>query len=213
MRGILLVVVVVALLLVACGGGGQPVQEPPSPTVAPAPEPAVEPAATAKAIVVTGEKVTLEGHRIVPLEPIRFETESPVIEEESYPVLDDVARVLVDNPHVLHLHVGVHSSDEGPSEYSVTLTEQRAHAIESYLVMHGVEPGRLSAGGYEALCPIDDSGTPEAWKRNRRVELTILETEAGCTLATFACTQAIEMGRVPWEVRPYLPGSEHCDWP
>jgi outer membrane protein OmpA-like peptidoglycan-associated protein len=203
----------VTLLVVACGGGGQPVEEPPAPIAAPVPEPPEQHATTPKPVVVKGEKVTLEGHSIVLLEPIRFETESPVIEEQSYPVLDDVARVLVDNPHVLHLHVGVHSDDEGPSEYSITLTEQRAGAIETYLVMHGVEPERLSAGGYEGLCPVDEGETPEAWKKNRRVELTILETEAGCTLVQFACTEAIEMGRVPYEARPYLPGSEHCDWP
>lgn len=190
-------------------------QEPAAPVSDPATvqEPPAEPTATAKEVVVKGEKVTIEGHGIVPLEPILFETESAVIREQSYPVLEDVARVLLDNPHVLHLHVGVHSDDRGPSHYSLTLTEQRAHAIKSYLVVHGVEPGRLSAGGYEGLCPIDDGETLEGALKNRRVELTILETEAGCTLAGFACTEAIEMGRIPGEARPYLPGSEHCDWP
>jgi outer membrane protein OmpA-like peptidoglycan-associated protein len=177
-------------------------------------EPAPQTAAAAEG---DDEVATREGlavvrkSSIVILQKIYFETNSAVIMEISYDVLDAAAQVLIDFPHIRHVHVAGHSDQRGPSARSTDLSLDRAEAVVAYLVSRGVEPARLSAGGYGAHCPIDPAQTPDAWSMNRRVDFTILETDSGCTGSSFACPGAVEAGLVRPDARKYLPDGGYCD--
>ena len=200
-----------ALALASCGPAAVPEPVTPEPAPAPEPEPVVvaDPPALPE-VIEERELIVVKKTSIVILQKIFFKTNKAVIEKVSYQVLDAVAQALVDFPFILHVHVAGHSDNRGTDPYNITLTESRAHAVRNYLVSKGVEPERLSAGGYAAHCPLEDADTPEALAVNRRVDFTILETTYGCSMSEIACPDAVDAGLVPYEVRKYLPGSDYC---
>jgi chemotaxis protein MotB len=60
---------------------------------------------------------------------------------------------------------------EFPSNWE--LSTARAVAIVKYLVVQGIPAHRLSANGFGEFQPLDPAGTPEAWARNRRIEMQL----------------------------------------
>lgn len=55
------------------------------------------------------------------------------------------------------------------------LSTARAISVVKYLISQGVPPDRLSAAGYAQYHPIDPADTPEAYSKNRRIELKLTE--------------------------------------
>lgn len=53
------------------------------------------------------------------------------------------------------------------------LSTARAVSVVHYLVDQGIPPKRLSATGFGEFHPIDPAATPEAFRRNRRIELKL----------------------------------------
>ena len=53
------------------------------------------------------------------------------------------------------------------------LSLARAPSVVRYLVSQGVPPQRLSANGFGEYQPLDGTETPEARRRNRRIELKL----------------------------------------
>ena len=53
------------------------------------------------------------------------------------------------------------------------LSTARAQQVVNYLIQQGIPPQRLAAVGMAEYHPIDPADTPEAYRRNRRIELKI----------------------------------------
>ncbi|MDR2013911.1 MAG: peptidoglycan -binding protein [Rhodanobacter sp.] len=53
------------------------------------------------------------------------------------------------------------------------LSTARAVAIVKYLVAQGIPARRLSANGFGSFQPLDSSDTPDAWAKNRRIEIQL----------------------------------------
>ena len=63
-----------------------------------------------------------------------------------------------------------HTSKRGSYELNLALSQKRADAVIEVLEnTFDISPTRLTAIGYSFDRPIDNSGTPEAEDRNRRV--------------------------------------------
>ena len=62
-------------------------------------------------------------------------------------------------------------TDRFPSNWE--LSTARAVAIVKYLVVQGIPAHRLSANGFGQFQPIDTADTPEAYAKNRRIELQL----------------------------------------
>jgi chemotaxis protein MotB len=60
---------------------------------------------------------------------------------------------------------------EFPSNWE--LSTARALSIVRFLIGEGVPPRRLIAAGFGEFRPLDAANTPEAWQRNRRIELRL----------------------------------------
>ncbi len=121
--------------------------------------------------------VRLTKGKIEILERVYFETNKDVIKRESFPVLDEVAQVLVATPALRKVRVEGHTDDVGKDAYNLELSQRRAHAVRRYLMDKGVEPQRLLAQGYGEAVPIADNKTEDGRAENRRVEFVILERE------------------------------------
>ena len=61
------------------------------------------------------------------------------------------------------------STDRFPSNWE--LSTQRAISVVRFLIAEGVPPGRLAATGFGEFQPLDPGSTPEAYRRNRRIEM------------------------------------------
>jgi outer membrane protein OmpA-like peptidoglycan-associated protein len=55
----------------------------------------------------------------------------------------------------------------------MTLSENRANAVRSYLVDQGVSSDAVTAKGFGKTMPVADNGTAAGRQRNRRVELVV----------------------------------------
>lgn len=107
-------------------------------------------------------------------EVVQFASGSAQLLEASYPLLNDVAQVLVDAPH-MRVRVEGHTDNQGSDSFNQTLSEKRAASVRDYLVSRGVDGTRLESAGFGETRPIDTNRTPEGRTVNRRVEFHILE--------------------------------------
>jgi OmpA-OmpF porin, OOP family len=103
---------------------------------------------------------------------IQFETSKSVIKAESFAILDQVVRIMQDNPNHLASVQG-HTDSQGKPEPNQKLSEARAKACVAYMVGKGIAAARLSSVGFGDKQPIDDNKTAEGRARNRRVEFKL----------------------------------------
>ena len=112
-------------------------------------------------------------------ERVYFDTDSDVIQERSYALLQDLRQALVGNPGILRVRVEGHTDDRGSARYNQGLSERRAAAVMRHLVDGGVAPDRLESAGLGEDRPMDTNATEAGRQNNRRVEVHIVEQE-GC---------------------------------
>ena len=118
-----------------------------------------------KALVEKGIFVTNE---------IYFKFNSAEIEPESYPLLNQIGRVL-ERHKEWKLEIAGHTDSIGTEEYNLKLSQRRAEAVRKYLLEHfDIFARNLIAKGYGESRPIADNGTSEGRARNRRVEFRII---------------------------------------
>ena len=131
--------------------------------------------------------VVIEDNSIIILEKIYFETDSAVIMERSYPIIEAVAATLNGNPQITMIEIQGHADERGDDNYNIRLTRDRAASVVEALAQRGVLRDRLRSAGYGERCPVDPRSNREAWERNRRVEFKIIRTEDGPTGVEVAC--------------------------
>ena len=103
---------------------------------------------------------------------VNFDHDKAEIKEQYYPVLDEVAQVLMDKmPEAIVVLAG-HTDNTGTARYNDGLSLRRAQAVESYLTAErGIPPNRLIVKGYGEGAPIATNDTAEGRAKNRRVEI------------------------------------------
>ena len=106
------------------------------------------------------------------MQGIEFETGKATIKKKSYPLLDQIANIFIENSNYI-IEVQGHTDNTGKPELNKTLSDKRAHAVMDYMLKKGVEAHRLSAVGYGQDQPIADNETKAGRQKNRRVEFKI----------------------------------------
>nr|WP_262907753.1 OmpA family protein [Hymenobacter sp. BT770] len=101
--------------------------------------------------------------------PIRFRTNSTIIDRRSYPTVNKLVRALKDYPDYM-LRIAGHADSRGTEEYNQGLSERRAEAVKRYFTGKGVDPNRIVTEGHGELEPVVPNTTPANMARNRRVE-------------------------------------------
>lgn len=103
---------------------------------------------------------------------IQFETGKSVIKRSSYPILNDVVRIMKENPDY-KLSISGYTDNTGSAEKNKKLSEDRALAVLTYLTKHGVDVSRVHSAGYGIENPIASNATPQGRAKNRRVEFEV----------------------------------------
>lgn len=86
------------------------------------------------------------------VENIFYDFDKATLRPESKEALDEMARMLADNPNVT-VEMGSHTDRKGSNEYNDRLSERRAKSVVDYLIAAGVDPRRLTWKGYGETQP------------------------------------------------------------
>lgn len=116
-----------------------------------------------------------ELNRLIASEKILFGNEKAVVAEESHGLLNAMASVI--RRCGSGIEIGGHTDARGDDSYNQWLSEQRATAVQSYLLAQGVPELGLSAVGYGETQPIESNDTRAQRAKNRRIEFRVVENQ------------------------------------
>jgi outer membrane protein OmpA-like peptidoglycan-associated protein len=101
-----------------------------------------------------------------------FDTESYSLRNDTKTNLTELAGTLkkYDDTNIL---IEGHTDDRGEEDYNQKLSENRADAVENYLVTQGIKDTRITTKGYGEEQPLDANTSDVGRQKNRRVEVAI----------------------------------------
>ena len=101
---------------------------------------------------------------------ILFETGKSAIQQESFPVVDQISE-LMKNDLTLKISIEGHTDNVGDAVSNKKLSHDRAKAVMDALVTKGVDKTRMSFVGWGQEKPVADNRSEEGRSKNRRVEI------------------------------------------
>ena len=106
---------------------------------------------------------------------IEFNTGSNVIKPSSISIMDNVSKIMRENPDY-NLRISGYTDSQGKEASNLSLSKRRAKACFDHLVKSGISASRMSHNGYGEASPIATNDTAAGRARNRRVELDVYFT-------------------------------------
>jgi peptidoglycan-associated lipoprotein len=107
-------------------------------------------------------------------ETIHFAFDSFELDSEARDVLKQKAKILKNYPEIKMVIEG-HCDERGTEEYNLALGERRARAAYEFLILLGVDAGRLRIISYGEEKPVDPAHNETAWAKNRRDAFKIIK--------------------------------------
>jgi len=105
---------------------------------------------------------------------ILFNTGKSTFQEQSFAVLDNMAKVMNQFPNAKFAIEG-HTDSTGSDKINNPLSNDRANAVRDYLISKGISASRLTAEGFGSKNPIDDNKTAAGRANNRRTEIKLIK--------------------------------------
>ena len=109
---------------------------------------------------------------IVSLSDVLFDTGRYSLRPGAREKLSKIAGIVVSHPG-LKLDVEGHTDSVGGEEYNQRLSENRASAVQDYLVQQGVRSDSITARGFGESQPAVSNESAAGKQQNRRVELVV----------------------------------------
>jgi OmpA-OmpF porin, OOP family len=125
-------------------------------------------------VVSSADRVVTSIRSIIAGRVVEFEIASATLAPAGRALLDELIGPIQSEPGARFAVEG-HTDSSGDPAFNRDLSRQRAEAVRTYLVEHGVDAARIEARGRGADQPIADNATAEGRLRNRRVEFTALQ--------------------------------------
>ncbi len=105
---------------------------------------------------------------------LKFASGSATIDGESGLEVDNLSAILKAYTDV-KVKIEGHTDSQGNPDSNLTLSQQRADAVQNRLVAAGIDAGRIMTEGFGAANPVSDNGTPEGRAENRRIEVMVIK--------------------------------------
>jgi len=115
----------------------------------------------------------IEANASIVLNNVFFDVNKFDLKPESQIELDKIVQLLKDNP-TLKIQISGHTDNAGKPSDNLTLSNNRAKTVVSYLINKQVSSQRLSYKGFGETKPVADNKTPENRAKNRRTELKVV---------------------------------------
>jgi outer membrane protein OmpA-like peptidoglycan-associated protein len=123
---------------------------------------------------VNTDLATLTTGKTVTLNNVYFDQSSYLLRPESYTQLNQLMALLKSRPG-LRIEISGHTDNVGDPRLNLALSENRARVITTYLITNGIPENRLRFKGYGQTKPIAANDTEENKRKNRRVEVRLLD--------------------------------------
>jgi outer membrane protein OmpA-like peptidoglycan-associated protein len=117
----------------------------------------------------------IEANASIILKNIFFDVNQFELKPASQIELDDVVRLLNENP-LLTIQINGYTDNVGKTSDNLLLSENRARSVVNYLKSKGIDPRRLSFKGFGDAQPVSPNTTEAERALNRRTELKVLKT-------------------------------------
>ncbi|WPM32733.1 OmpA family protein [Hydrogenobacter sp. T-2] len=105
---------------------------------------------------------------------VHFDFNKSNIKREYIPLLNEVVKVLKENPNV-RVRIEGFTDDIGSKAYNDRLALRRAQAVRDYLVRAGIPADRIEVAGFGKERYIADNATPIGRFTNRRAEFIVIQ--------------------------------------
>jgi len=115
----------------------------------------------------------IEANASIILKNVFYDVNKFDLKPESEAELDLLVKLLNENP-ALKIQIGGHTDNVGKPADNLTLSNNRAKAVVTFLVAKGIAATRLSSKGFGETQPIDDNKTEEGRAKNRRTEMKVI---------------------------------------
>jgi OOP family OmpA-OmpF porin len=122
--------------------------------------------------------IRLEGSNVRVMQQVHFQTASATILPDSFPMLTEIAQLLVANPDIKQMRIEGHTDNHGAADYNLDLSKRRAASVRAWLMEHGVDGGRMQSEGYGMTLPVASNETEQGRAENRRVEFKVVDEAA-----------------------------------
>ena len=100
-----------------------------------------------------------------------FEFDSAILTKDAQDRLSAVANVLTAHPE-LKVRIEGNCDERGSEQYNLALGQRRADGAKKYLAGLGVQPQQITAISFGAEKPKAQGHDEEAWKQNRRDDVS-----------------------------------------
>jgi outer membrane protein OmpA-like peptidoglycan-associated protein len=124
------------------------------------------------ALVVNIPLQPIEAGAEIILRNIFFDVKAFQLKPESFEELDRVVMLMKDNPN-LKIQISGHTDNLGSPSDNLTLSNNRAKAVVTYLVSNGIDIKRMTYKGFGETRPVASNETEAGKSRNRRTELNV----------------------------------------
>ncbi|HLP54893.1 MAG TPA: OmpA family protein [Fluviicola sp.] len=118
-------------------------------------------------------EIMYEAAKNYTLDNLQFDTGKSTIKTVSFPILDNIAELMLLKP-TMKIEIAGHTDSDGDDAANLALSQQRADAVKQYLAKKGIAANRMAAKGYGETRPIADNGTAAGKQQNRRTEIRVL---------------------------------------
>jgi len=112
--------------------------------------------------------------KLMRLDNLIFDVGTSKIEPSSYEELNQVVKMLKDNPKMV-IQLEGHTDVKGSPTLNMKLSQDRVDAVKNYLVSKGASKSGIKTKAFGGTQPLSRENTEEAHKLNRRVELRVLQ--------------------------------------
>ena len=109
---------------------------------------------------------------IVNISDVLFDFDKFTLKAGAREKLAKVSGILLAYPG-LKIQLEGHTDSIGSDDYNMTLSQNRANAVQEYLVQQGVPSGILSSVGLGKASPVASNDTDSGRQQNRRVEMVV----------------------------------------
>jgi len=103
---------------------------------------------------------------------IQFETGKAVIKKASFPLLNEIVKILNDYPDY-YMTIDGHTDNVGKPAKNMQLSHDRANSVKAYFVSQGIAESRLATNGYGDTQPVASNKTAKGRAQNRRVAMDL----------------------------------------